>query len=263
MAEEGYLLNNRVVQASGRFDALSQVFDPVTFRHIDALGHATGWRCWEVGAGGPSVPNGLAERVGPTGSVIATDLDTTWLAERVGAGVEVVQHDVAHDEPPAGGEFDLVHARLVLLHIPERDQALRRMVAALRPGGVLLVEDYDIQMQTMLCPDAYGPDQQLANRVKDAFRALLFSRGVDPTFGRRLPRILREHGLVDVVADGYFPLALPAVNELERANTVQVRDGLVAQGITDREIDRFLSLLDTGAMDLATAPLISASGRRP
>src|SRR5690349_24112227 len=150
MAEEGYLLNNRVVQASGRFDALSQVFDLTTFCHIDALGHATGWRCWEVGAGGPSVPNGLAERVSLTGSVIATDLDTTWLAERVGAGVEVVQHDVAHDEPPAGDKFDLVHARLVLLHIPERNQALRRMVAALRPGGVMLVEDYDIQMQTML-----------------------------------------------------------------------------------------------------------------
>jgi len=263
VADEGYLLDNRVDEASGRFDALSEVFDPVTFRHIDALGPTAGWRCWEVGAGGPSVPSGLAERVGSTGSVVATDLDITWLAERVGSGVEVVRHDVARDEPPAGGGFDLIHARLVLLHIPERDQALRRMVSALRPGGVLLIEDFDIDLQTMLCPDAYGPDQLLANRIKDAFRTLLFGRGVDPTFGRRLPRILREHGLVDVIADGYFPLALPAVGALERANTAQVRGGLVAGGITDTEIDRFLTLLGAGTLDLATAPLISASGRRP
>jgi hypothetical protein len=128
---------------------------------------------------------------------------------------------------------------------------------------VLLIEDYDIDMQTMLCPDAYGPDQLLANRIKDAFRALLFSRGVDPTFGRRLPRMLREHGLVDVVADGFFPLAVPAVGALERANTTQVRDGLVAAGVTDIEIERFLILLDDGTLDLATPPLISASGRRP
>jgi SAM-dependent methyltransferase len=263
MADDDYLLDNRVIEASGRFDALSQVFDAVTFRHIDALGQTAGWRCWEVGAGGPSVPNGLAERVGPTGSVVATDLDITWLAERVGSGIEVVQHDVANDVPPAGGGFDLIHARLVLLHIPARDKALRRMVSALRPGGVLLIEDFDIDLQTMLCPDAYGPDQLLANRIKDAFRALLFSRGVDPTFGRRLPRILREHGLLDVIADAYFPLALPAVSALERANTAQVRGGLVAGGITDTEIDRFLTLLDAGTLDLATAPLISASGRRP
>jgi SAM-dependent methyltransferase len=263
MADEGYLLDNRAVEASGRFDALSAVFDAVTFRHVDALGPVAGWRCWEVGAGGPSVPDGLAERVGPTGLVVATDLDTNWLADRVRPGIEVVQHDVATDEPPAGGRFDLIHARLVLLHIPERDKALRRMVSALRPGGVLLIEDFDIDLQTMLCPDAHGPDQVLANRIKDAFRALLFSRGVDPTFGRRLPRILREHGLVDVIADAYFPLAVPAVAALERVNTAQVRDGLVARGITAAEIDRFLSLLGAGRLDLATAPLISATGRRP
>jgi SAM-dependent methyltransferase len=258
-----YLLDNQAGQAGSRFDALSAVFDPVTFRHLDALGLAAGWRCWEIGAGGPSVPNELAGRVGPTGSVVATDIDTGWLSGWVGAGVEVVRHDVAHDEAPGDG-FDLIHARLVLLHVPDREQALSRMVAALRPGGWLLVEDYDIDLQTMLCPDAHGPDQLLANRVKDAFRALLYDRGVDPMFGRRLPRLLRQHGLIDVTADAYFPLAVPAVTALERANTAQVRDNLIARDdVTAAEVDRFLELLDTAELDLATAPLISAAGRRP
>lgn len=263
MPHDRYLLNNQAGQAGGRFDALSQVFDPVTFRHVDALGPAAGWRYWEIGAGGPSVPNELARRVGATGSVVATDIDTGWLAGRVSPGVAVIRHDVAHDPPPDDG-FDLIHARLVLLHIPEREQALRHMVAALRPGGWLLVEDFDIDLQTLLCPDAHGPDQVLANRVKDAFRALLYDRGVEPTFGRRLPRLLRGHGLTDVTADAYFPLALPAVTALERANTAQVRDNLIARGdVTAAEVDRFLELLDTTALDLATAPLISATGKRP
>ncbi len=99
--------------------------------------------------------------------------------------------------------------------------------------------------------------------VTPVLKALLFSRGVDPTFGRRLPRILRDHGLVDVIADAYFPLAVPAVAALEQVNTAQTRDGLLSRGITAAEIDRFLRLLGAGRLDLATAPLISATGRRP
>ncbi|MCW2656719.1 MAG: SAM-dependent methyltransferase, partial [Jatrophihabitans sp.] len=56
MTDEGYLLDNRVAAAGDRFTALAQLFDPVTLRHVDALGITSGWRCWEVGAGGASVP---------------------------------------------------------------------------------------------------------------------------------------------------------------------------------------------------------------
>jgi SAM-dependent methyltransferase len=262
MSADEYLLDNRATGAGSRFDALSAIFDPVTLRHVDALGIAPGWHCWEVGAGGPSVPDALAARVGSTGRVVATDIEIGWLADRVGTGVEVARHDVVTDVAPGDG-FDLVHARLVLLHVPEREEALRRMVAALRPGGWLLVEDYDINMQTMICPDAHGPDQRLANKVKDGFRSLLFERGVDAEFGRRLPRLLREAGLLDVAADAYFPLALPGVGALERANTHQVRDGIVGHGyVTDAEIDEYLILIDNDQLDLATAPLVSAAGRR-
>ena len=72
---DGYLLDNQQVEAGERFDALSAIFDPPTFRHLDRLGIGAGWRCWEVGAGGPSVPRWLAERVGPAGRVLATDID--------------------------------------------------------------------------------------------------------------------------------------------------------------------------------------------
>ncbi|GAA5706631.1 hypothetical protein AQJ43_16400 [Streptomyces avermitilis] len=65
-ADQGCLLDNRHAEAGIRFDALSELFDPVTFRHVDQLGIGAGMRCRKIGAGGPSVPLGPAERFGPS-----------------------------------------------------------------------------------------------------------------------------------------------------------------------------------------------------
>ena len=71
------------------YATLGQLFDPTTFRHLDRLGLQAGWRCWEVGAGGPTVPAGLAERAGPTGRVLATDIDVSALEEAPEPGFEI------------------------------------------------------------------------------------------------------------------------------------------------------------------------------
>ncbi|WP_055552477.1 class I SAM-dependent methyltransferase [Streptomyces sp. NBRC 110028] len=264
--DRGYLLDNRQTEAGIRFGALAELFDPGTFRHIDRLGIGPGMRCWEVGAGGPSVPEGLAERVGPTGQVIATDIDVSWTRTTdTGPGrvIEVLRHDVAVDPPPPG-PFDLVHARLVLVHVPDRAEALRRMIEALRPGGWLLLEDADPGLQPLLCPDESGPEQRLANRLRSGFRELMAARGADLGYGRTLPRLLREAGLEEVSADAYFPIASPACTVLEAATVRQIRDRLVAAGLaTDEEIDRHLEHVATGRLDLATAPMVSAWARRP
>jgi hypothetical protein len=118
-------------------------------------------------------------------------------------------------------------------------------------------------MQRFACPDAYGPEQQLANKVRDGFRSLLAERGADLEFARRLPRLLRAAGLVEVQADAYIPLALPAGVELEKANVNQVRDQLVAHGhATMGEIEAYMTALEARRLDVATAPLISVWGRR-
>ncbi|MFC6593721.1 class I SAM-dependent methyltransferase [Kitasatospora paranensis] len=262
-SDEGYLLDNRQREAGRRFDALAELFDPWTLAHLDRLGPAEGWRCWEVGAGGPSLPGALAARVGPTGHVLATDIDTSWL-DRAGApGVEVRRHDVTRDDPPAGG-FDLVHARLVLVHLPDRAEALRRMAAALRPGGFLVLEDADPALQPLACPDERGPAEQLANHVRRGFRALLADRGVDLSFGRTLPALLRGAGLTDVRAEGYFPVTSPACRELEAATVRQLRTQLTGGGLaTEEEIQRHLANLESVELDVTTAPLVTCWGRRP
>jgi SAM-dependent methyltransferase len=262
MTGDGYLLDNQQAEAGRRFDALSAIFDPWTFRHIDDLGIRPGWRCWEVGAGGPSVPRWLAGRTGPSGRVLATDIDTSRLAAAAAGGAEIRRHDIAADEPPAE-LFDLVHARLVLVHVADRDRALSSMVNVLRPGGWLLLEDADPALQPLICPDGYGPEQRLANKLRAGFRQLMAERGADLSYGRRLPRLLREAGLAAVAADAFFPITSPACDLLEAATVRQISAGLIAAGLaTADEIAAHLANVEAARLDLATAPLISAWGRR-
>jgi SAM-dependent methyltransferase len=263
---EGYLLTNEAPEAMDRFTAIGAIFDPSTLRHMDDLGLGAGWRCWEVGAGGTSVVTALAERVGPTGSVLATDLDVSWATGAAGPTIEVRRHDVALDPPPTppDGPFDLVHARLVLVHVTERAAAMANMVAALRPGGWLFIEDADPSIQPLSCLEDLGPEQHLANRIRTGFRSLMADRGVDLAYGRTLPRLFRAAGLTDVRADASFPISHPACAPLELATIELIRDQLLAHGVaTEADIDRHLANVRAGSLDLTQPPMISCWGRRP
>jgi SAM-dependent methyltransferase len=258
-----YLLDNQRPQAGERFEALATLFDPWTFRHLDDLGLGEGWRVWEVGAGGVSVPRGLAERVGASGRVLATDIDVSWTEPAAGGPVEVRRHDILNDPPPAE-TFDLVHARLVLVHLKDRAAALRVMIDALRPGGWLVIEDGDPMLQPLACPDERGPDEELANRLRFQMRSLMADRGADLAYGRTLPRLLRESELTDVSAEAYFPIASRACAVLESATVLHVSDQLLAAGLaTSEEIETHLTNLARGDLDLMLAPMITASGRKP
>ena len=241
------------------FANLGDLFNPSTFRRIDALGIRPGWRCWEVGAGGPTVPAWLARRVVPGGYVLATDIDVAALPEAAEPGFEVLRHDVAAERAPAAG-FDLVHARLVVMHLADRGAALAAMAGALRPGGWLLLEDADLSLQPLACPDEAGPAEQLANKIR---RASVGLRGDNLAFGRTLPRLLRGAGLTEVGADAYLPIAGPDSARLEQTMIERQRDRLLAAGLlTAAEIDRHLADVAAGRLDLTTFTVVSAWGRK-
>ncbi|HEY9715640.1 MAG TPA: methyltransferase domain-containing protein [Chroococcales cyanobacterium] len=263
MATDGYLLANQNIEAGARFEALAEIFDPVTFAHFDRIGVGPGWHCWEVGAGGTSVIYGLADRVGENGRILATDIDASW-AERASerAPIEVRKHDVSKDPLPEG-KYDLVHARLVLVHVPDRQTALENMVAALKPGGWLLIEDADPALQPLACINPNSPEEVLANRLRSAFRSLMIERGADLEYGRKLPHLLRAIGLQNVGADGYFPLGLPACNVLEIATMKLVASQLLQAGLAvQSEIDEHIDNISRGRLVLTLAPMISAWGQK-
>src|SRR5262245_34426627 len=138
-----YLFDHAVKTERERLAAIEAAANPLTIECLETIGVSEGWRCLEVGAGAGSIAEWLGRRVGPKGKVVATDLQTKFLEAIDAPNLEVRKHDITREElePDA---FDLVSARKVLEHLPDPSAALRRMVAALRPGGWLLVEDSDL-----------------------------------------------------------------------------------------------------------------------
>src|SRR5215469_16252105 len=66
---------------SRRLQLLEQRLDPLTKRRIQRLGVGKGARCLEIGGGRGSITRWLSEVVGPTGRVVATDLQLGFLTE--------------------------------------------------------------------------------------------------------------------------------------------------------------------------------------
>ena len=130
---------------SRRLELLEQRLDPLTKRRIGSLEVSKGTRCLEIGGGRGLITRWLSGLVGPTGRVIATDLQMGFLSRIDAPNVEVLRHDIRTDAfPPAS--FDLIHTRAVLMHISPSVDLLQRIVTWLAPGGWLLLEEPDFGM---------------------------------------------------------------------------------------------------------------------
>jgi SAM-dependent methyltransferase len=241
---------------SARFAALADLYDAATIRHIEALGIDRGAACLEVGGGGGSIARWLSRRVTP-GRVVVTDLDPSLLESLGLPDVEVQRHDIACDPLP-DRIFDLVHARLVLMHLPNAQDVLARMTRALKPGGWLVVEEFDVAVA--------GDDGRTMPRTSVAFRAVLERAGVDLSFGRRLPALFRAAGLAQTGAEGRTTLwtGRSAGARLMLANYVGLRDAILSTRLVDAvEFKRDLERLDDPEFSTPSPTMWSAWGRRP
>jgi SAM-dependent methyltransferase len=258
----GYLLDNAAREAPVRLAFLSALFDPGTIGHLEACAVASGWHCLEIGGGSGSIATWLAERVGPTGRVLATDIDPRFLECLRLPGLEVRRHDIATDPLPEAA-FDLVHARLVLMHLRERDTALARMISALKPGGWLVEEEYD---SSSMPADPTVNSGEVLLQTQVAMLRLLEDRGVDRRYGRRLYTQLRAHGLVSIGAEArafMWPWG-SAGTALLRATCEQLRDAMIDGGyITPQQFAEDVAHLEDPDFLIPSAILWSAWGRRP
>jgi SAM-dependent methyltransferase len=258
-----YLLDNVAPQAGGRFAGLEACYDQSTFGYLSALGLGPGWRCWEIGAGGGSVVRWIAAQVGQSGSVLGTDVNLDWINTDMPRQVELRRHDVTSDEIPASA-YDLIHARLVLQHLPVRDRVIERLVAALAPGGWLVLEEFTRLFPA--CPQPTTDQQRVFNRVYDAFRELLGRRGANTTtYPRTLPWRMQRAGLTEMGAEGRLVFAAGASPgaAVFRANLQQTGDQAVDAGlITADDLTTSLRVLDDPGFTFAMPLLISAWGRR-
>jgi len=253
-----YVFDHAWEEERARLAGLEGGLDPGTIYHLETLGVGPGWRCWEIGGGGGSIAAWLCERVGSSGHVLATDLETAFLQRLPYTNLTVRRHDIVADAVPED-QFDLVHARWVLHWLPARQRALTRMIAALRPHGWLLVEEPDF----VTLYHAYA-SETVGKVVTAGIRVLEAMSGVQSEYGRRLLHDVRAQSLVDVEAlgrvtmmQGGSPLAVHL-----RLSIAKVRATLASSGAaTMEEIEEALARLDDPAFATMSVLTMAVWGR--
>lgn len=211
------------------------------------------------GGGGGTVASWLAERVGPSGRVVATDLDTRFLKQLGFDNLEVRTSNIEQD-PLGTAEFDLVHTRLVLMHVHNRERAIAHLLDALKPGGHLLIEEPDFSVMRETHPSVPTVDQVM-QVVLEAFSAA----GADARYGLAVPAMLRRAGATDVVSDGELsliefgtPRAEAVALLFENVGTRLVERGLLAAELLAEAVDA----VRTPASTVMCSPLILSTRAR-
>lgn len=143
------------------------------------------------------------------------------------------------------------------MHLPSRLDALGRLVAALRPGGWLLVSDPDFTTV------AVSPSSRVWERVWSAFLDATVATGWDPGYGRRLADDLAAAGVVELHGQFLGRSGPRGLLSLLSMTIDRLRERMIALGATAEEIDEALRQLADPARTLRSPTIYMARGRRP
>jgi ubiquinone/menaquinone biosynthesis C-methylase UbiE len=187
-----YLYKNEHAIALTRLQGLEQVEDPDTMALLTNIGVRIGWTCLEIGAGAGSIAYWLADRVGQEGRVVATDVQPRLLDP---TRCEVWRHDIRAQELPQA-TFDLVHMRHTLIHIPRTDHLpiLEKIRDALKPGGILLVEESDFSTWQV----SEGTPEPLRSTYMEGVQAVLsvyVEREMNVLLGQHIAALAESVGM--------------------------------------------------------------------
>lgn len=252
-----YVLSHGLDGERQRLALMSELLDPMERLHLQRLGLKPGWRCLEVGSGNGSIALWLAEQVGAAGHVVASDLETSYIAGLQAPGLEVRQVDILH-RAVEQAHYDLVVTRAVLHHLAEPKRALQNMIAALKPGGVLLVTEPD------MLPARAAEPESLRMFWEGWFRWAQ-SSGIDYFVGHKIPSLLDSLGLEAVAGEGQTALfnggspwatyCMQSVREL--------RPRLEESGhVTEEQFEEFFFRFEDPHYWTSVINFIATSGRR-
>jgi ubiquinone/menaquinone biosynthesis C-methylase UbiE len=257
-----YALNNDAPTANAMHDHLSTILDGFTRERLTEASIAGGDVCWEIGAGNGSIAEWMAERVGPTGHVLATDTKPQHIRSSH-EQMAVMKHDVTKDAPPLGSA-DLVHARLVYAHLPSRLDALAVVADVLAPGGALVIEDWGQWSGPLLfspIPHAAEIYARYQRALLDVFRSF----GNDPGWAVSTAAAMTAVGLIDVdtAVSAQTWRGATAGCLLPLVVSTELRTPLLACGATADGLDALPQIMrhpDTLVLGNVT---VSTIGRRP
>ncbi|MEF3303554.1 methyltransferase domain-containing protein [Paenibacillus sp. GYB003] len=150
----------------------------------------------DVGCGTGSITRGIAEATGPSGSVLGVDSNAKLIekARRAHGGTpglafeEGDAYELAYEE-----RFDIVTSARLLVWLSDPLRALKRMTAAAKRGGRVVIADYNhVKIKWGTKP----PASMLA--FYDAYLQWRSDAGLDNAIADRLPALFERAGLARV-----------------------------------------------------------------
>jgi SAM-dependent methyltransferase len=245
---------------SARLQRQAEELAPDSSALLDRVGLRPGQSAIDIGCGPRGIIDLLAARVSPGGRVVGLDADPahTAMAAQFAAAfgfgdVEVVTADARQTGLPSAS-FDLVHARTLLINVPEPAEVVAEMVRLVRPGGWVAAMDSDSEYA--MC----YPPHPAFTRICGIFPVVFGRNGADHMIGRRVPELFREAGLTEVGVEARVQMYPPDHSRRTiRLDLVRsMRAQILALGLADEaELDE----LDAAARSHLTDPhTIALSG---
>ncbi|MFD4606398.1 class I SAM-dependent methyltransferase [Streptomyces sp. NPDC058464] len=241
-----------------RIDFGALAYDDITMARLRALGAGPGWRCLDVGAGTGTVSRRLLDEAGVT-SVLAVDRDVRFLTERPEQpGLDVLEADITAPDA-VRGRFRLVHARFVLMHLPEHERLVSTLAGLVAPGGVLVLSD-----AVDLTSDR-APETPYTSVMRAMWQGLRATIGTDVSWVPSYPQLLRGAGLGSVAAEIHVPPLQPGsplsrfwADTWERSRAAMRVTGLVDDAAVDAAV-RYLASEECAAL---SAGMLTVWGRK-
>ena len=253
-----YVLPHELKGEQQRLRLMAALLDPMERRHLEDVGLRQGWRCLEVGCGIGSISQWLAEKVGPSGHVVASDIDVTYLGGLPASCLKIRRLDILRDEIEVNA-YDLVVCRAVLHHLADAQMAVQHMITALKPGGILLSIEPDMLPCTVAEPEVMRGFWQ--GWLKWSEKA-----GIDYFIGRKISQWLDAAGLEDVGGAGHTAL-FNGTSDWARYWTMSIRElapTLLKSGhVTERMLDQFFVLYQEPHYWTSVITFTASWGRKP
>lgn len=245
LSQSTYQFDHEWVLERERLRAIELVMDPSTIRTLEHIGVSENWRCLEAGAGGGSITEWLCRTVGTPGHVLAADIQIKFIKALDYANLGVIEHNLNVDEFPESG-FDLVHERAVLAHLPERENILKKLASAVKPGGWLFVEEPDF-IVFGVDPSVPAPMRDVAKKVDREILRVMENVGADVYLGGRLFGLLRSMGFESVQGRGEVSVCQGGSVGIDffKLTAERLRPHILASGqISESDFEEAINLYD-------------------